>query len=268
MKQRMTHSEEIVKKANIRLHEAIASEYDDRQAIFHPRVQENLKAIISLLSFSKTAKALDIGCGTGNMSNLLSEAGLSVSGFDITKQMVGLAKKKTPEGMFVVADVFSPPFQDESFDVVCVSGVLHHVGDYEGVLHNAVSLLAPGGYLLILNEPNAGGYRFFKPLRKLTASLFPEKRIIRRRKSGDISEEDEKLAEYHLNYSDGIDVTALKRLLESNNCKIIKLQYTNLNMLGNMGDRLGFDLLKAAPWMAQLPGSRISPDFNIIAVKQ
>lgn len=267
MKYRRNHSEETIKKANIRLHEAIAAEYDDRQAIFHPLVQKNLKSIINMLPFSETTKALDIGCGTGNISKLLGEAGFTVSGFDITKQMVGLAKESFQGGAFIVADVFAPPFQDESFKIVSISGVLHHVIDYETVIHNAVSLLEPGGYLLILNEPNAGGYRFFKPVRSLTAALFPEKRVMRRRDSGEISEEEEKLAEYHLNFADGIDVDVLKRILEAERCEIVKLQYTNLNMMGNIGDRLGIDILKAAPWMAKLPGSRISLDFNLIAVK-
>lgn len=268
MNKHKTHSEEEIKKANIRLHETIANEYDNRKAIFHPAVQKNISKLADTFLVSKTGKALDFGCGTGNMGFLLSKMGFSVSGFDITKQMIAVASIKVPEASFIVADVFAPPFLPESFRVIAISGVLHHVADYKTVIHNAVSLLEPGGTLLILNEPNAGGYRFFKPIRKITSRLLPEKRVRDQKKLGHLNHEDEKLAEYHLNYSDGIDPYELIDILKGANCEIRKLQYTNLNMIGNMGDRTGIDFFKIAPWAAKIPGTSLSPDFNLIAVKQ
>ena len=61
------------------------------------------------MTFSQNrGKALDIGCGrTGRFIEMLSQAGFDVSGLDVSKKMLSLAKQRHPQITFVHADICS-----------------------------------------------------------------------------------------------------------------------------------------------------------------
>lgn len=61
--------------------------------------------------------ALDISCGEGYYTNLISEkSGIKVSGFDISKEMIKLAAKKYKENFFFVANIANIPVERGSVD--------------------------------------------------------------------------------------------------------------------------------------------------------
>jgi len=49
----------------------------------------------------------------------------------------------------VQADLYRPPFAQESFDFIYSIGVLHHLPDPEGAFHNLLRYLKPGGEIQI-----------------------------------------------------------------------------------------------------------------------
>ena len=53
----------------------------------------------------------------------------------------------------VAGDFHALPFEDNSFDVVYISSAIHHTWKYETVISELQRVLAPGGLLLLLNEP-------------------------------------------------------------------------------------------------------------------
>jgi SAM-dependent methyltransferase len=55
---------------------------------------DEFEALFEQFSSKKPVRILDIGCGTGSHSVLLSKRGYSVTGIDISKRMIQLAKKK------------------------------------------------------------------------------------------------------------------------------------------------------------------------------
>lgn len=99
-------------------------------------------------------KVLDIGCGDG-VSEIFMQKYFGkwvVEGIDVSKESIAVAQKLPLHNAgFAVYNGINIPFDDNSFDIVFVAGVLHHV---EFDLHNVMitemkRVLKPGGRLLI-----------------------------------------------------------------------------------------------------------------------
>lgn len=80
----------------------------------------------------KTAKLLDFGCGTGHLLTVL-QANLGFEGvyvgYDITLELLEVARKKHPSARFEVRDVLQEGIEEE-FDFVLINGVFNNaVGD-------------------------------------------------------------------------------------------------------------------------------------------
>src|SRR5258708_5598263 len=87
---------------------------------WHPAADK----FISLLS--QGTSVLDIGCGGGLTSEYLVEKGLHVTGIDFSEKMIEIAKKRVPEGKFIVMDVKDLGDLEESFDGIYAQAVLLH----------------------------------------------------------------------------------------------------------------------------------------------
>lgn len=75
-----------------------------------------------------SSSALDSGCGTGTIADLLKTKGYRVSGVDISPEMLRFAHKPASV-QYVLANSLDLPYDDDNFDVVCTRGVLlSHVG--------------------------------------------------------------------------------------------------------------------------------------------
>jgi len=103
-------------------------------------------------------KALDLCCGTGDVTRLLasSEAGgasREVVGLDFTREMLEIARNVTPPTMpvtFREADALELPFPDASFDIVTCAYGLRNLADLDRGLKEACRVLRPGGRLATL----------------------------------------------------------------------------------------------------------------------
>ncbi len=95
-------------------------------------------------------KVLDVACGTGDMVVELLRQGCSVTGVDLSKEMMAIAKRKAPQAEYRLADAEHLPFGDASFDAVtCAFGVRNFVHLEQG-LHEMLRVLKPGGRMVIL----------------------------------------------------------------------------------------------------------------------
>lgn len=95
-------------------------------------------------------KVLDVACGTGDMAVELLRHGCSVTGVDLSKEMMAVAKQKAPQAEYRLADAEHLPFEDASFDAVtCAFGVRNFVHLEQG-LSEMLRVLKPGGRMVIL----------------------------------------------------------------------------------------------------------------------
>ena len=104
-------------------------------------------------------KVLDLGCGTGYLSLGFLSKGYHVTGLDLSEEMLQAFEESIPENMksrarLVVGDAeeFLLQNQDE-YDVIVLSAILHHLFDYESVLRQICSRLSSGKMLLVFFEP-------------------------------------------------------------------------------------------------------------------
>ena len=90
---------------------------------------------------------------------LQQELGCEVTLFDISAKALQLGKRMADTAglaacpQLVAGDFHALPFESNSFDLVYISSAIHHTWKYEMVISELQRVLAPGGLLLILNEP-------------------------------------------------------------------------------------------------------------------
>jgi len=99
-------------------------------------------------------RVLEIGCGTGQLSNFLGIAHRVVFGTDISFNGLKLAYEfKQRNGLervgFYQMNLFKPIFKKESFSFVICAGVLHHTADPLAGFQSLAKLVKKGGYIII-----------------------------------------------------------------------------------------------------------------------
>jgi len=106
--------------------------------------QERRMAILAELAPLRQCKVLDFGCGTGHfLSYLLRNTRFEGEfvGYDITKEMLGLARSKFPGVRFEQRDILSLGIP-ESFDYAFVNGVFNNaLSDNWSFMTNALKIL-------------------------------------------------------------------------------------------------------------------------------
>jgi len=96
-------------------------------------------------------KVLDLGCGTGRMTENLKKFSADVTGCDISEKMLNIAQKKMKNVNFVHADVYSLPFEDNSFDMVIASFLIVHLKYLDDAFSEVNRILRDDGEFLLTN---------------------------------------------------------------------------------------------------------------------
>ncbi|MEO0457466.1 MAG: methyltransferase domain-containing protein [Cyanobacteria bacterium P01_A01_bin.114] len=110
----------------------------------HSFVWQYGTALIDLLAPQSGEQILDLGCGTGQLTNVLAEAGAQVEGIDADPAMVAQAQQNYPGLTFRTAD--ARDFEVATpVDAVFSNAVLHWVLQPETVVQSVRRALKPGG---------------------------------------------------------------------------------------------------------------------------
>ena len=99
-------------------------------------------------------RVLEVGCGTGQLSNFLSVAARTVVGTDVCLNSLRLGQQFKERNClarvaFIQMNLFRPVFRPETFDLVISNGVLHHTADPRRAFETIATLVRPNGYILI-----------------------------------------------------------------------------------------------------------------------
>lgn len=76
--------------------------------------------------YANGRKIIDVGCGTGIHIMLLREAGYDISGFDLRKEMVDVARKRNPVNHIVQGDMRDFPIGEKVDGLICMYGAINY----------------------------------------------------------------------------------------------------------------------------------------------
>jgi len=103
--------------------------------------------------------ALEVGCGDGMLAAKLAVRCEQVTGIDLDRRMIALARERCaasgPSATFVQADFLAYPFNDASCDFACANTSLHHM-DFAAALAQMARILRPGGRLAVVGLADNG----------------------------------------------------------------------------------------------------------------
>jgi SAM-dependent methyltransferase len=115
--------------------------------------------IVELLQLDIRAQVLDIGCGPGWLSEFLARCGYSVTGVDISPDMVEIARDRVAAigevgpGLEAQAEFHAMPVRQmpwsSRFDAAILYDTMHHFDDELETLEVIRRTLVPGGQLFI-----------------------------------------------------------------------------------------------------------------------
>ena len=104
---------------------------------------------------------LDLACGTGTMTWLLTQRGYEVIGVDGSPRMLELARRRfgrasdaedAEDGAGVslrIGELDHLPLRDGEADFACINLVLHHLSHPEAAIREMARVLRPGGVVLV-----------------------------------------------------------------------------------------------------------------------
>jgi 2-polyprenyl-3-methyl-5-hydroxy-6-metoxy-1,4-benzoquinol methylase len=131
------------------------------------------------------ARALDFACGDGQYAMLMAEAGANVTGIDISETSVHNAQREAArrglQAEFQAMDCEQMSFPSQTFDLINVNGVLHHL-DLSRAYSELARVLRPNGSVVCVEA--LAHNPVFQAYRRMTPHLrteFETEHIMRRR---------------------------------------------------------------------------------------
>jgi len=94
---------------------------------------------------------IDIGCGEGFIINCLNRP--DITGVDISKKALDIAKRKNPGCNFCTGSVYDLSFKESSFDLVIATEILEHLENPEEALQEIGRISSSYCLFSVPNEP-------------------------------------------------------------------------------------------------------------------
>lgn len=116
-------------------------------------VYEYGQEVMDLLDSKPGMTVVDLGCGNGHLTKLLSDKGMEVIGIDASEEMLVLARKSYPQIRFICADATSFTV-GKKVDAIFSNAVFHWIDNQDDLIRNIVEQLKEGGQLVC----EFGGY--------------------------------------------------------------------------------------------------------------
>ncbi len=144
----------------------IAGHYDELMAgVAYKLWVTYIKGLLDRMHYEPST-VLDVACGTGNVSELLSDAGYDVVGIDIASDMIEVARSKRSRVEYHVQDVAELDLDGRSFDLaVSLFDSLNYIIDVaklaEGIRRVGEHLVDGGVFIFDVNTEYALSHHYF-----------------------------------------------------------------------------------------------------------
>lgn len=147
--------------------DAIAARYDFLNRVLSLGIDQRWrKATARALKLPENGRVLDLATGTGDLAVMVARLnpGSRVTGLDPSANMLEVGREKLARfGLserieLVQGDAQALPFEDDSFDGVCIAFGIRNVPDRAKALREMARVTRPGGRIAILelSEPERG----------------------------------------------------------------------------------------------------------------
>jgi len=106
-------------------------------------------------AISPFATVLEVGCGTGQMTNFLSMVstrtliGVDMSIASLTLGQTFACEHELANAHFLQGNIFALPLKEQSVDILICSGVLHHTPSPKEGYRELLKRVKPGGIIII-----------------------------------------------------------------------------------------------------------------------
>ena len=145
---------------NIKIHNKIAQKYEKVHVeiyndIEQSRLASSLKEAKSYIDYDGAIKALDLGCGAGNLTKHLIDLQCEVIAADTSQGFLDLVEDKFKGNTidtFLLNGEDLHEIKSDSINFVTTYSVLHHIPDYLHAVEEMVRVCAPGGIIYIDHE--------------------------------------------------------------------------------------------------------------------
>jgi SAM-dependent methyltransferase len=88
----------------------------DWAELAEPSNQPLFAHVLDRLGVGSGTRLIDIGCGSGYAAAMAAARSASVTGIDITPELIEIARERLPGGSFFVGGMDDLPFENQSFD--------------------------------------------------------------------------------------------------------------------------------------------------------
>lgn len=122
------------------------------------RVQQEIKDWL-INQFKNTDVVLELGCGTGFYSEAIADRVKHLTATDLAQEMIELAEEKLSQYSNVevqIEDCYRTSFQDNLFDAILMTNLLHIVKDPVAVLKESKRVLTDDGRIIIADYTGYG----------------------------------------------------------------------------------------------------------------
>ncbi|HEV2507633.1 MAG TPA: metalloregulator ArsR/SmtB family transcription factor [Mesorhizobium sp.] len=132
-----------------------AASWDEIRSLHVPeRAVET--ALLKLVGKRPFQSMLDLGTGTGRLLEIFAPLYRRGVGIDMSREMLAVARANLDQAGIAHAqvrqgDIFSPPVERDSFDLITIHQVLHYLDDPAPAIRAAARLLRPSGRLIIVD---------------------------------------------------------------------------------------------------------------------
>jgi SAM-dependent methyltransferase len=198
--------------------------------------------IVELLRLDECAQVLDVGCGPGWLSEFLARCGYSVTGVDISPDMIEIANERVAavgeiaEGIEAQAEFHAMAIREmpwsSRFDAAILYDAMHHFDDELETLEVIRRTLVPGGQLFI--------HEGVLPPRGSEA----ERNLVSEMKRYGTLESP-------------FDPDYLEEV-------VLRAGFTDVRRLEEVDELLDLSKSRRAPWRDRLRGARSLPEYNVI----
>ncbi len=129
------------------------------------------KRALEIFSIRGDEEVLDIGCGDGKVTQYLAESLTTgtITGIDISDNMIEHAKKNYPSIEFKVQDVKDLEYKEE-YDLAVAFSTLEWIDDQPAVIQKIYNSVRPGGRVLLELPTKLFNPKLFKAIKNVIHS--------------------------------------------------------------------------------------------------